>query len=132
LVAQDFTQVERVYGHGAPSIFNNANTKITFRIAEPRSTEFISRFFGEREIERERESLTMGTEDYRDGYILGKDRERTPVILASELTNLPDLTCFIKIGPYPVYKYTISYPLMNKVTEGFVKKSNTDIVKMRG
>jgi len=132
LVAQDFTQVERVYGHGAPSIFNNANTKVCFRIGEPRSAEFISRFFGEKEVERERESLTMGTENYRDGYIVGKDREKTPVVLASELTNLPDLTCFVKIGPNPLYKYTISYPVMNKKTEGFIKKVNTDVVKMRG
>lgn len=130
LVAQDFTQVEKIYGIGANSIFNNSNTKVFFRISEPRSAEFISRFLGEQEVERTREGMTMGTENYRDGYMINRDIDKRQVVMPSELMNLEDLSFYYKIGHYPVGFTKIDYPVLEKVAEPFILREKR-IYKLR-
>jgi len=109
IAAQDFTQIERIYERGAPSIFNNSNTKIIFRISEAKSTRYISDWLGEQERTEIEESITQGTADMRDSYYYKENEKIRKLYLPSEIANMQDLRMIVKVGAYPAYESSVEY-----------------------
>ncbi|MBN2094267.1 MAG: type IV secretion system DNA-binding domain-containing protein [Candidatus Zambryskibacteria bacterium] len=118
--AQDFTQIERIYEAGAASIFNNANTKAIFRLAETKSAKYISEWLGEQEKKELDESLSQGTAEMRDGYYYKESKKIEKLYLPAEIANLEDLNFVFKVGPYPPYKTKVTYKEYPEVAEGFI------------
>jgi len=120
IAAQDFTQIERIYEKGATSIFNNANTKVIFRISEARSAKYISDWLGEQEKTDLRNSLSLGTEESRDGYYFNEEHRIDRIVLPSEIANLPDLNFYLKIGNFPLVKGTVKYESYESRTQQYI------------
>jgi len=118
--AQDFTQIERIYEAGAASIFNNANTKAIFRLAETKSAKYISEWLGEQEKKELDESLSQGTAEMRDGYYYKESKKIEKLYLPSEISNLEDLNFIFKVGPYYPYQTKVNYKEHEEVAGGFI------------
>ena len=124
--AQDFTQIERIYAAGAASIFNNANTKAIFRLAETKSAKYISEWLGEQEKKELDESISQGTAEMRDGYYYKESEKIKKLYLPAEIANLEDLNFIFKVGPYAPYKTKVEYKDYKEVAEGFIPAKTED------
>lgn len=107
LGAQDFEQVKKIYGSAAYSIFNQTNTKVIFRVNDPKTTEYLSQAFGEQEFVQQVKTLSAGPKSHRDGYNFGEQQRIAPIILPSEIKGLKALTGYVSIGEYPVTKISL-------------------------
>jgi type IV secretory pathway TraG/TraD family ATPase VirD4 len=94
---QGKAQLETIYGHMAETMLSMLTTKIFLRTSEPRAAEWISRAIGEVEIEQLRESRTRSdTPGQRESKNYQLDRRVEPLVMASELTGLPDRHAYLK------------------------------------
>jgi Cdc6-like AAA superfamily ATPase len=90
---QNTSQLEDRYGRQANTIFSQAGTKMILAVSEPNTAKSLQDLFGEVEIRRYRESRTgslFGKQD-RNNFS-GPEDIRKPLLLASEIQGLPDLT----------------------------------------
>jgi type IV secretory pathway TraG/TraD family ATPase VirD4 len=94
---QGKAQLETIYGHMAETMLSMLTTKIFLRTSEPRAAEWISRAIGEVEIEQLRESRTRSdAPGQRESKNYQLDRRVEPLVMASELTGLPDRHAYLK------------------------------------
>lgn len=102
LSLQDISQLERIYHETANTIVNAANTICCFAVGDPKSQEYLSKVFGERELLETDESLSMGPSDMRDGLSISRKRKTERLIPPSEIASLPDFHFYLKLASYPV------------------------------
>ncbi len=69
-------------------------TKIFFKTSEPRAAKWVSETIGEIEVERLKESRSMGGLKSRKSYAL--EIATKPLVMASEISGLEPLRGFIK------------------------------------
>ena len=92
---QGRSQLETRYGHDAEAMLSQPATKIFLRTSEPRAAQWIADAIGEIEIERLRESRSQG----RGGQLTyGLERQVEPLVMASEISGLPALRGYLKVG----------------------------------
>jgi type IV secretory pathway TraG/TraD family ATPase VirD4 len=92
---QGRSQLETRYGHDAEAMLSQPATKIFLRTSEPRAAKWIAEAIGEVEIERLRESRSHG----RGGQqTYGLERQVEPLVMASEISGLPALRGYVKVG----------------------------------
>lgn len=103
---QSKPQLEEIYGkNGAESMLDLLNTKIFFRCTEPSTQVWISRVLGDKEEAEPHGTISYGAHSLRDGVSLTHQFRNKPLILPSELAQLEDLTCYVKLpGGYPCTK----------------------------
>jgi type IV secretory pathway TraG/TraD family ATPase VirD4 len=90
---QNTAQLEDRYGRQANTIFSQAGTKMILAVSESNTAKSLQDLFGEVEVRRYRESRTgsfFGKHD-RNNFS-GPEDIRKPLLLASEIQGLPDLT----------------------------------------
>lgn len=97
---QGKAQAEALYGHVTEAMLSQLATKLFFKTSEPNAAEWISKSIGEVELERYRESTTEG----KDHRSQSEQREivREPLVMASEVSGLEPLHCFLKHGNFVV------------------------------
>lgn len=96
---QGRSQLEVIYGHEAEAMLSQPATKIFLRTSEPRAARWVSECIGEVEIEQLRES--RGSDQFpRDRKSKNYQLERhvEPLVMASEITGLPDKRGYLKSG----------------------------------
>jgi hypothetical protein len=82
-------------------------TKIFLRTSEPRAAKWIADTLGEIEIERLRESRSEGRGGQRS---FGLERQVEPLVMASEISGLPALRGYLKVGNLVV---RLSFPFID-------------------
>ena len=92
---QGRSQLETRYGHDAEAILSQPATKIFLRTSEPRAAKWIADTIGDIEIERLRESRSSGRGSQQS---YGLERHVEPLVMASEVSGLPALHGFLKLG----------------------------------
>jgi type IV secretory pathway TraG/TraD family ATPase VirD4 len=92
---QGRSQLETRYGHDAEAMLSQPATKIFLRTSEPHAAKWISDTIGEVEIERMRESRSKGQYGQRS---FGLERQVEPLVMASEISGLPALRGYVKLG----------------------------------
>ncbi len=122
---QSTAQLDGIYGREAAQTLRSCFSSLAvLRISksDPATAEDFSRSLGEHEVERERESRSVGTRYASSGRQLVHERER--VVAASELTALPDLTGYLAIvGDRPIARFATDYrPYRNRVP-GFIERA---------
>jgi hypothetical protein len=96
---QGRSQLETRYGHDAETMLSQPATKIFLRTSEARAAKWISDTIGEVEIERVRESRSTGHADRtRTSRSDSLERHVEPLVMASEITGLPNLHGYLKTG----------------------------------
>lgn len=103
---QGRAQLEARYGTEAEAMLSQPATKVFLRTSEPRAADWISKALGEIEFERLRESVNYDRQfvsNYRrKGHGFSLDRQTKPLVLASEIAGLSNLTAYLKSENYVV------------------------------
>lgn len=108
---QSRPQLEEVYGRSAAdSMLDLFNTKLFFRCTEPSTQLWISKVLGDREETSPQENISFGANSMRDGVSLSRQTRQTPLIMPTQLSQLRDLNCYLKLpGDYPCVKLQMKY-----------------------
>ncbi len=95
---QSISQLREHYGRdGAETLLSCLSSLLVLRTPNAETADYLSRTLGEREVEREEES--RGDR----GSSVSARRDRTRVVLASEIQNLPPLTGYLSLaGDYQI------------------------------
>ncbi len=91
---QGRSQLEKRYGQDAEAMLSQPATKVFFKTSEPRAAKWISEAIGEIEVERLKESRSMGLLRSKKSYAM--EIATKPLIMASEISGLQPLRGFIK------------------------------------
>lgn len=91
---QGRSQLEKRYGQDAEAMLSQPATKVFFKTSEPRAAKWISEAIGEIEVERLKESRSMGLLTSKKSYAM--EIATKPLIMASEISGLEPLRGFIK------------------------------------
>jgi Type IV secretion-system coupling protein DNA-binding domain len=100
MALQGRSQMEKRYGQDAEAMLSQPATKIFLKTSEPRAAKWISEAIGEIEVERLKESRSMGM--LRSKKSFSMEIATKPLIMASEITGLPPLSGFIKLENHVV------------------------------
>jgi type IV secretory pathway TraG/TraD family ATPase VirD4 len=92
---QGRSQLETRYGHDAEAMLSQPATKIFLRTSEPHAAKWIAETIGDVEIERLRESRSHGGPGRQS---FGLERQVEPLVMASEISGLPALCGYVKVG----------------------------------
>src|SRR5919109_716610 len=102
---QGRAQLEARYDKESEAMLSQPATKVFLRTSEPRAAEWISKALGEIEFERLRESVNYDRKLLyyrRKGHGFSLDRQTKPLVLASEIAGLSNLTAYLKSGNFVV------------------------------
>jgi hypothetical protein len=91
---QGRSQMEKRYGQDAEAMLSQPATKVFFKTSEPRAAKWISDAIGEIEVERLKESRSMGLLRSKKSFAL--EIATKPLVMASEISGLEPLCGFIK------------------------------------
>jgi type IV secretory pathway TraG/TraD family ATPase VirD4 len=97
---QGRSQMEKRYGQDAEAMLSQPATKIFLKTSEPRAAKWISEAIGEIEVERLKESRSMGLLRSKKSFAL--EIATKPLVLASEIAGLAPLSGFIKLENHVV------------------------------
>lgn len=97
---QGRSQIEKRYGQDAEAMLSQPATKVFLKTSEPRAAKWISEAIGEIEVERLKESRSMGLLGSKKSFAM--EIATKPLVMASEIAGLPPLTGFIKIENHVV------------------------------
>ena len=92
---QGRSQLEARYGHDAETMISQPATKIFLRTGEPHAAKWVADAIGDVEIERLAESRSSGRGRERS---YGLERQVEPLVMASEISGLPNLRAILKLG----------------------------------
>ncbi|HHF7375963.1 MULTISPECIES: type IV conjugative transfer system coupling protein TraD [Legionellaceae] len=122
---QSFAQLTKVYGQsGARELFDLLNTRFFFRSPSSDMARLVAQELGEEEIEESRENYSYGANSIRDGISLGSQRVTRPIVAYSELMELQDLHCFVRLpGPYPVTQLSLKLNQRPKHCSGYIERT---------
>jgi Type IV secretion-system coupling protein DNA-binding domain len=93
---QGRSQLEKRYGQDAETMLSQPATKIFFKTSEPRAAKWISDAIGEIEVERLKESRSMGL--LRSKRSFAMEIATKPLVMPSEIAGLEPLHGYIKLG----------------------------------
>lgn len=121
IATQDINQIEKEYGNRTMNtIINNCSTTVAFAVQDVNTCQYLSQFFGEKEIVETDESLSMGPHDMRDGLSITRRRKIDRLLLPVEFSLLPVFHFYIKIGEYPVAKHKIEFKPYTAVQKSYI------------
>jgi hypothetical protein len=118
---QGRSQLETRYGHDAEAMLSQPATKIFLRTSEPRAAKWIADTIGDVEIERLRESRSDG----RGGHqTYGLERQVEPLVMGSEISGLPALRGYLKMGNLVV---RLNFPFIDlpRIEPAFLERPRT-------
>jgi type IV secretory pathway TraG/TraD family ATPase VirD4 len=86
--------MEKRYGQDAEAMLSQSATKVFLKTSEPRAAKWVSEAIGEIEVERLKESRSMGLLRSKKSFAL--EIATKPLVMASEISGLEPLCGFIK------------------------------------
>lgn len=117
---QGRSQLEKRYGQDAETMLSQPATKIFFKTSEPRAAKWISEAIGEIEVERLKESRSMGLLRSKKSFAM--EITTKPLVMPSEIVGLEPLHSYIKQGNrvIPVH---LPYLKPKAKQPGFIERS---------
>jgi type IV secretory pathway TraG/TraD family ATPase VirD4 len=107
---QDTGQLTRIYGDsGRQTLVNACGTSVHFSVADPDTAEFVSKKIGEARYKEMNETLSMGVSDFKDGISLQPSEKTQRLVMPSDLQNLPDLECYVKLPGHFITRTKLDY-----------------------
>jgi len=118
---QAMPQLREIYGNeAAAALAAQPQNWLVLRTVEPTTAEWLSQALGQGEVEETHESISMGADSHRDGVSISKNSKTKPLVMASEIINLPSLEGFLSLtGFMPVCRIKYTWRNRQKIAEGF-------------
>jgi type IV conjugative transfer system coupling protein TraD len=119
---QSYPQMCEIYEkHGADAISEGCSTWGILRANGDITGEWGSKGLGKTEVNETSEGLSYGAHEIRDGVNLTKNRRTREIVMSTELTNLPDLHGYLRLGrKFPVAHFVLKYKEYPSVAEEFI------------
>jgi type IV conjugative transfer system coupling protein TraD len=96
---QVYSQLEDIYGEkGAQSISGTLNNRVVFNTPDARTAKLFSESLGFEDVVEQRENLSFGAHESRDGVSFISQRIERPIVTASEIQALPQFEAFIRFA----------------------------------
>ncbi len=125
-------QIEDIYGKdGAKEILQGLQNKFVFRCSDSDTSKKSSLQLGEQEIEEIATTIQFGKLASNDRNSLNRSIKTRPVVMPSEIQNLPDLQAYIKfcdLNPSKIHFNYQKYPQINPPNNSEIPEIKLQIV----
>lgn len=96
---QVFSQLEEIYGDkGAKTIAGNLNNRVIFNTPDADTAEIFSKSLGSEDVEEQRQSISVGAHETRDGVGWMTQRTERRIVTASQIQSLPQFQGYIRFA----------------------------------
>ncbi len=108
---QSYPQLEATYGRQeAAALTGYCSTWLALRANDTLTARHISDNLGQVEQVEANEGMSYGVNDMRDGVNLSRVQVTRPLVMPTEIVNLPNLTGYLRFGrDLPVVRFTDRY-----------------------
>lgn len=122
---QSYPQLEATYGiQDAAAITGYCSTWVALRANDTPTAKHVSENLGQVEQVEANEGMSYGVNDMRDGVNLSRMQVTRPLVLHTEVTNLPNLAGFLRFGRnLPVVRFTDEFHNLPTVAPAFVERT---------
>ncbi|MGK7938141.1 MAG: type IV secretion system DNA-binding domain-containing protein [Xenococcaceae cyanobacterium] len=121
-------QIEDIYGKdGAKEILQGLQNKFVFRCSDSDTSKRNSLELGEQEIEEISTTIQFGKLNSTDRNSLNRSIKTRPVVMPSEIQNLPDLQAYLKLcnlNPSLIHFDYQKYPQINEANKSEIPPIN--------
>ena len=126
---QSYPQLEATYGiQDAAAITGYCSTWVALRANDTPTAKHVSENLGQVEQVEANEGMSYGVNDMRDGVNLSRMQVTRPLVMHTEVTNLPNLMGYLRFGrSLPVVRFEDSYNKVASVAEAFEERTTTPI-----
>jgi len=120
---QSIAQLRGRYGKDlSDAILGLCGAWMIYRANEPTMAEVASKKIGQVEVMEPSEGLSYGANEIRDGVTLSMQRKLRPLVLPTEIMNLPDLQGFACLGSGATSStFQLKYKKFKKIAEGYIE-----------
>src|SRR3546814_8910499 len=108
---QSYPQLEATYGiQDAAAITGYCSTWVALRANDTPTAKHVSENLGQVEQVEANEGMSYGVNDMRDGVNLSRIQVTRPLVMHTEVTNLPNLSGYLRFGrDLPVVRFADKY-----------------------
>jgi len=126
---QSYPQLEATYGiQDAAAITGYCSTWIALRANDTPTAKHVSENLGLVEQIEANEGMSYGVNDMRDGVNLSRMQVTRPLVMHTEVTNLPNLSGFLRFGrDLPVIQFADRFNRIADVAPAFVERTKPPI-----
>lgn len=121
---QTMADFRAIYGAElADGIFNTLHTRLVLGAREPRTAKWLSEMLGQAEVQEPQEGHSMGADNRADRTNVARRRTLRPIILDSEILNLPKMQGFLSLPEgWPVAEVSFDWKKRPYGAEHFVPR----------
>ncbi|WP_443971453.1 type IV secretion system DNA-binding domain-containing protein [Sphingobium sp. CR28] len=126
---QSYPQLEATYGiQDAAAITGYCSTWVALRANDTPTAKHVSENLGQVEQVEANEGMSYGVNDMRDGVNLSRMQVTRPLVMHTEVTNLPNLMGYLRFGrSLPVVRFEDSYNKVGSLGEAFEERTTAPI-----
>lgn len=126
---QSYPQLEATYGiQDAAAITGYCSTWVALRANDTPTAKHVSENFGQVEQIEANEGMSYGVNEMRDGVNLSRMQVTRPLVMHTEVTNLPNLCGYLRFGRnLPVVRFQDSYNREPTICAGFEERTTPPI-----
>ncbi|MEO7467489.1 MAG: type IV secretion system DNA-binding domain-containing protein [Sphingobium limneticum] len=121
---QSYPQLEATYGiQDAAAITGYCSTWVALRANDTPTAKHVSENLGQVEQVEANEGMSYGVNDMRDGVNLSRMQVTRPLVMHTEVTNLPNLVGYLRFGrSLPVVRFIDSYNKLPSIAVAFAER----------
>lgn len=121
---QSYPQLEATYGiQDAAAITGYCSTWVALRANDTPTAKHVSENLGQVEQVEANEGMSYGVNDMRDGVNLSRMQVTRPLVMHTEVTNLPNLAGYLRFGRnLPVVRFFDSYNEVLSIAVAFEER----------
>jgi type IV conjugative transfer system coupling protein TraD len=130
---QSYPQLEATYGiQDAAAITGYCSTWVALRANDTPTAKHVSENLGQVEQVEANEGMSYGVNDMRDGVNLSRMQVTRPLVMHTEVTNLPNLVGYLRFGrSLPVVRFEDMYNKVASIAAAFEERT-TPPVRLAG
>jgi type IV conjugative transfer system coupling protein TraD len=124
---QSYPQLEATYGiQDAAAITGYCSTWVALRANDTPTAKHVSENLGQVEQVEANEGMSYGVNDMRDGVNLSRMQVTRPLVMHTEMTNLPNLSGYLRFGRnLPVVRFADRFNDLPGVAPAFVERERS-------
>lgn len=126
---QSYPQLEATYGiQEAAAITGYCSTWVALRANDTPTARHVSENLGQVEQVEANEGMSYGVSDMRDGVNLSRVQVTRPLVMPTEVINLPNLTGYLRFGrDLPVIRFRDRYRKGSVAQPGFIDRTSEPV-----
>lgn len=126
---QSYPQLEATYGiQDAAAITGYCSTWVALRANDTPTAKHVSENLGQVEQVEANEGMSYGVNDMRDGVNLSRMQVTRPLVMPTEVINLPNLEGYLRFGRnLPVVRFKDRYNTLPSIAAAFAERTEPPI-----